>query len=296
MGIPFLPTTNQPQAVNALWRLVAGGASRRRPPCPHCGAAAGVGWGRFRDRPRYRCRRCRRTYTARTGTVLAGTRYPERLAAMPWCLLDGLTVREAGQRLGVHFTTTFRWRHRLLARLHAGAYPRLRDGPVQVVQALVRCSRKGIHGSRRPHGPSGLGLDSARGRPEDGVRVLLACGTRGEVRYAVWGRDCELGPVEAAIRAMVRPGVPVIAERLAYLIRRGTPRRRGAGRRREAGWLRHREPPQPPLFRVTGLVVQLAWWLARFCGVAARYLHHYLAWFAIFARPADGAALKATPA
>jgi transposase-like protein len=88
-------------------------AETGRPTCPRCGGDA-CRWGRRDGMQRYCCRRCRKTFNPLTGTPLA------RLGGRPaWlgyaeALRDGLSVRKAAKKLGVHHTPIFRWRHRWL--------------------------------------------------------------------------------------------------------------------------------------------------------------------------------------
>lgn len=272
-----MPSSGSPHAHAPRQPAAAAG---QRPPCPHCHAPRPVRWGHVHHRPRYRCASCRRTFTHRTGTPLARLRYPERFAEMPRCLREGLTTRAAARRLGVHPTTAWRWRHRLLALLHGEGRPLLDRGPVQVTQVLVLCSRKGIRGSRTDRGQPHSAVALALRRVAEGVRVLLARSPSGAVRCAVWGRGRELADPAPWIRGLVRPGVSVVTERIwALLPRAPRGRRRGA----RADGLCHRRPGEPPLEAVARLSRVLVRWLARFRGVGERYLGHYLTWFVLAA-------------
>jgi transposase-like protein len=87
------------------------------PVCPRCGSEGVERWGRAAGIQRFRCREpgCRRTFNALTGTPLARLR--QKALWLDYCeaLVDGLSVRKAAKRSGVHRTTAFRWRHRFLA-------------------------------------------------------------------------------------------------------------------------------------------------------------------------------------
>jgi transposase-like protein len=84
-------------------------------PCPHCGSARIHRCGFASGLQRYRCLGCRHTFNALTGTPLAQLRKRERWLPYLQCVIESRTVRAAAQLVGVHCTTSFRWRHRFVA-------------------------------------------------------------------------------------------------------------------------------------------------------------------------------------
>jgi transposase-like protein len=88
-------------------------ATRGRP-CPRCGYPRAHRCGQASGLQRFRCLGCGRSYNALTGTPLARLRKKEHWLAYLQCVLDSRTVREAARVVGVHRTTSFRWRHRLM--------------------------------------------------------------------------------------------------------------------------------------------------------------------------------------
>jgi len=124
-------------------RLDRRGAALAR--CVHCRATGLQRWGATPGGlQRLRCKACRRSFCASTGTALAGIR---RLAAFHAVVEDMLTpgrapgsCRALARRLGVDKTTVWRWRMRVLAALD-GAAPAL-GGIVEADARLVRESRK----------------------------------------------------------------------------------------------------------------------------------------------------------
>ena len=57
---------------------------------------------------------CHRTFNALTGSPLAGLKYREAWSNYAKAMIDGCSLRVAARRSGVHLSTAFRWRHRLL--------------------------------------------------------------------------------------------------------------------------------------------------------------------------------------
>lgn len=84
--------------------------------CPHCQAPGEQlrPWGHSHGLARLRCRACGKTSNALTGTPLAHLRKRERWLPYAQALVEGVSVRQAGQRCGVDKNTAFRWRHRFL--------------------------------------------------------------------------------------------------------------------------------------------------------------------------------------
>ncbi|MBU2582660.1 MAG: hypothetical protein KJ622_13175 [Alphaproteobacteria bacterium] len=82
---------------------------------------------------RYRCRSCKKTFNALTGTPLASLKKRHKLAAYGQAMVDGLSLRKAAKRVGINLTTAFDWRHRLLKQPAKGKPTRL-EGVVEAIK------------------------------------------------------------------------------------------------------------------------------------------------------------------
>ena len=82
--------------------------------CPHCQSSNVGSWGRACGLKRYRCRECRKSFNALTGTPLARLHKRGTWKTYAQALADSVSVRKAAQRTGVSVPTAFRWRHRFL--------------------------------------------------------------------------------------------------------------------------------------------------------------------------------------
>src|SRR2546421_2364455 len=87
--------------------------------CPNeaCKARGQVGQGNIvvhgRKRPRYKCKTCGRTFSARVGTTFAGLRKPTALIVMVVTLLAyGCPVQAIVHAFELDERTVARWRHR----------------------------------------------------------------------------------------------------------------------------------------------------------------------------------------
>jgi transposase-like protein len=236
-------------------------------PRPGCRGGAVHRWGWSGDRRRYRCLGCMRTFSDLTGTPLA---YLKRLDLWPRfqdCFLESVTLRASAQELRVHLATAFRWRHRILAGLYAVDDTTL-AGDVAVAETCFPFSEKGRRDLDRPPRPRGdlfwwLNLR---------VWVVLA-------------RDDDARPwseVVGPLRARVEEFEQCLAPRLATGVRiRGAEGPYSAvARFARLNGLQYRRLRGPELLHHPAALYGAAMrrWLARFQGVASRYLPHYLVW------------------
>ena len=86
----------------------------KAPACGHCGSEAFSKRGVATGMKRYQCKACNRTFNALTGTPLAHLQKREKWLEYARAIVDGLSLRKAAKRVGVHLDTSFRWRHRFL--------------------------------------------------------------------------------------------------------------------------------------------------------------------------------------
>lgn len=199
-------------------------------------------------RQRYRCDGCGRTFSDFTGTALCGLRRADLWPEFCRCVLDGLTVRQAAARLGVHRDTAFRWRHRLLQELRAAETHPL--GPIVRVGETAVYGRHWLLLALDDRARAGGGrVGGRRARAED-LDLLLE--ERFERRCLVVTTE---GPFGAAARFADARGL---------------------------SWQRRRPVDMdldPMIEPISVYGRRFRWWLRRFRGVSGRYLDNYLAWF-----------------
>jgi transposase-like protein len=73
--------------------------------CPYCKSESIQKWGMRSDMQRYRCKECRRTFNTLTSTPLAYLHKKGRWLDYAKCLKDGLSIRKAAAKCGVHKNT-----------------------------------------------------------------------------------------------------------------------------------------------------------------------------------------------
>lgn len=242
--------------------------------CPYCGGAHPLRNGHASGLQRYRCHGCHKSFNVLTGTPLARLRKKELWSAFVARMVEGLSVRKAAAAVGVHPNTSFRWRHRILKTPATMQATKL-SGVVEADETLFRTSRKGARQLGRKARKRGGGARPGRG--EDHTCVLVA---RDRTGYTV---SCKLDTFDAAtLKTILKPRI----ERDSLLCTDGAPV--------YAAFAAQVELTHEPINLEQGIRVRqrvfhvqnvnnydrrLKTWIARFNGVATKYLDHYLGWF-----------------
>jgi transposase-like protein len=244
-------------------------------PCPHCGCARKHRCGQASGLQRFRCLHCRRSHNALTGTPLARLRKKERWLSYLQCVLDSCTVRDAAHVVGVHRTTSFRWRHRFVP----GA---MRDRP-KTLSAIVEAdetyrleSQKGSRNlTRRPRKRGGVANKRGINREHD--CLLVARDRSGQTLDFHTGR----GHVTVAqLHHCLTPVLPadgLLISDSAMAYRHYAAQ---AGVTHEAVNVQAGERARGAIHiqNVNSWHSRFKSWLIRFRGVASRYLIHYSGW------------------
>jgi transposase-like protein len=272
--------------LDEVLRLIRGARFSDGVRCPRCGASGCIRWGHGRGRQRYRCPACRRTFNDLTGTAAA---FVKKLTLWPLygLSLDAcVSVRKAALRTGVHPSTAFRWRHRLLAPLCSRDTEILR-GWIELGSAWFMFSQKGARNlgrpprrpSSRPHWPD----------IRSGVNVLIAADRTGHILTDLVGpaqtTRIEFDGLRRGLADRVLGRLILVSEVGPY----GPASRLATSTHGEYHDARPgKEGPDSHLARldlVRDYRSRLYRWLRPFRGVATRYLPHYLAWHRAIDRP-----------
>ncbi len=283
MGAPRLPahssnvhtTTNATPDVASLIRHIREARFSAGLACVRCQSSAVIRWGTFRGRQRFRCRACQRTFSDLTGTPVA---YAKRLGVLPAyrdCMRHSLSVRASARAVGVHLTTSFRWRHRLLAGAFAEETVVL-SGLIEVEECRVLCS------DTRPYSPFRRRERRLVARRNDRPSWLV--GMRDRTGRSVIGYAGEVRPNWSWWEFMVTEWVDAPA-----LIITRTPARGPVARVAQANGIRvwssariRSRGASDLLCHTSGVASMLQRfrrWLRRFCGVSTKYLDNYATWY-----------------
>lgn len=255
--------------------------------CPHCQSAHVQRWGREAGIQRYRCCGCQRTFNALTGSPLAGLKCREAWADYAQAMMDGCSLRTAARRAGVHLSTAFRWRHRLLQRPAQEQDTELHN-IVEADETYFLESFKGRRPLPRPARHRG-GSAGKRGLSAEQIPVLVVEDRQGHHFDAVIPKvdlptvGCLLAQVLAPDALLCSDGAGVYRATARQFNLAHEPINVSAGQhvRQKVFHVQH----------VNAYDSRLKQWMRRFNGVATRYLPHYLGWRRLIERCAG----KLTP-
>jgi transposase-like protein len=206
--LPQMEPEERAEALRSLKRMIdeeffamavaeSGDETARYMECPRCGSDHVVKRGLDgRGEQRFLCRRCSRTFTARTNRVFATTKL-DRATWMKFaeCHVDVLTLRESAERCGVSLKTAFFMRHRVLECI-AQSMPAFRsaagDG-MEIDECYLRESFKG----NRKNAACGIPR-KAHHRPEgidhyEQICVLTGINDAGDFFFEMTGRGAMSG-------------------------------------------------------------------------------------------------------
>ena len=275
LGRALASASGEPEAVRLLE-----GAFAAAPRCPHCAATKLQRWGQASGLRRYRCKSCRKSFNALTGTSLARLRKKACWLRYGEALATGMSLAKAAAHCGVHLTTSFRWRHRFL-RAPAATREAL-GGVVEADETFFRRSHKGSRRWRRGDAPPGRRPHrrgqraGKRGLSAEQVPALIARDRAGHTADAVLpdlgaaAIGAALGPVVAGDAVLCSDGAKAYATFAAERGIRHEPINVAAGVRVRDGAFH--------IQNVNAYHGRLKGWMGRFNGVATRYLPTYLGW------------------
>ena len=236
---------------------------------------------------RYKCRACKRSFNALTGTPLARLRQKGKWLAQAEAVREGLTIKQAAAKLQVAPSTAFRWRHRFLA-LPKTVQARALGGIAEADQTYFLHSLKGQRRiGRKPRRRGGKA--GKRGLSKEQVPVLVARDRAGATADFILADDSKdhvvaaLKPILAADAILCTDASGMLAAAARQIGIAHRPVNVSAGRRVVAG-VYH-------IQNVNAYDSRLKNWMRRFHGVATKYLGSYLGWFRTLDRSA-GSGLK----
>jgi len=110
--------------------------------CPHCGSHNVVSKGNYKDRKRYQCRDCGKSYNDLTKTPFSGIHNLDKIKKYLNCLISGDSIRKAADIVEISVTTSFSWRHKLLNGLSRLPSPKMKNVK-EMLELEIPYSHKG---------------------------------------------------------------------------------------------------------------------------------------------------------
>jgi len=247
----------------------------KTPHCVYCQSKMIIRNGFRSGLTRYRCKCCKKSFNALTGTPFARLRNKERWLEYLQCMIDSKTIRKSAEVCSVHRNTAFRWRHRFLKGSHA-SQPKLLSGLVEADETYFRESHKGSNKLTRPGRKRGK-EGAKRGLSKDQVCVLVACDRNGNQTDYIAGT----GPVSSqwlqshfkkhisSDCVLITDGAASFSSFCSKLAVKHKIVINKEGLRVQGAY---------HIQNVNSYHSSLKTWMRRFNGVATKYLNNYLSW------------------
>lgn len=244
-------------------------------PCPHCADERVQRWGQSDGLRRWRCKNCRRTFNALTGTPLARLRKRDLWLEHGRALVDGISLRKVADRCGVALSTAFRWRHRHLQAAKV-MQPTSLAGIVEADETYFLKSAKGSRKLVGRRARKRGGKASKPGLSDEYQPALIARDRHGStLATTLFDRSqaslkVHLEPVLAKDALLVSDGAKAYGA-LARTLGIGF-----VGLNMSAG--QYVRDGIYHIQNVNGWTSRLKAWMARFRGIATKNLPTYLGW------------------
>lgn len=236
--------------------------------------------GTYRERQRYVCKSCKRTFNDLTNTPThyskhKGDKWAEYLKAMT----HGDSIRKCAARVGISVDTSFKWRHKILHAL-GEKKDQILDGIVESDETYVLHSEKGKRTLTRKARKRG-GKAKKRGISNEQVCILVA---RDRIKNTI-------SEVATFGRMAAETFDSIVTSRLGHDVILCTDEEPTFRKYCREHSIRHEKVNPGKKRYVTNGIYHIQnvnafherfkGFLARRRGVASKYLNHYLAWHRI---------------
>lgn len=245
--------------------------------CIYCDSFWVCRFGKYRNRQRYRCLSCRRTFNDLSGTPVHRTQHLEKWGKYLECMIEGYSVRKCAKLLEISKDTAFAWRHKILHALSLIPNTIL-QGIIETDETYELFSAKGSrHLNQKPRKRGGVA--KKRGISKEQVCILVARdrNKNTSVQVAGLGRiSSEI--VKKRIGSQIVPGSIFCSDeeptfrafcRQAKLTQIAI---NSQDKTRVINGIYH-------IQNVNAYHSRYKLWEARFKGIASKYTDNYLGWF-----------------
>lgn len=264
--------------------------------CPHCGSIHAVRNGHVKEKQRYLCRDCERSFVISTNSIISGsTKDLNTWEKYIECMIQGLSLRKSAQICNISKNTAFNWRHKVLDTLQIMADSVELDGIVEADETFFSVSYKGNHSKSSFAMPRAAhhrgGEDTKRGLSSQKVCVSCAVNRTGKsiAKATNFGR-VSTDDLKSAFDGRIDKSATLIADKMNAYVKfaedNGLELVQIKGGKTVKG-IYH-------IQHINNYHSQLKGFLYPFKGVSTKYLNNYLVWhnFVNYAKKTDIEKLK----
>ncbi len=250
--------------------------------CPGCLGKRIVGYGKYKQVQRYKCTGCGKTFNSMSGSAVHGLHKRELLKPYLYLMLQGCSLREIAGRMDICLKTAFDWRHKILKGLCPSDINL--TGVVEADETFFLHSAKGSKKEGKPRKRGGK--SATQGVSNDLVAVVTAYERKSGKSVntvACLGRITKVA-IENGVGKWLDKGGSILCTDShksfeGFAIDNGIAHKRIFVRRHE-----HVVEGIYHIQHVNRIHGKLKRWIARFNGVATKYLQNYLNYFALVNR------------
>lgn len=215
--------------------------------CPECESRKYAKRGKEKGNQRYKCGNCGKHFRSTTGCTIHHLHLKPKIQEYLECMNKGMSLRKTAAKCDISLQTAFRWRHRFIKGMYKQPTANLHKN--RVVSALVLpFSNKGKPDSESPH---------------PNITSILQIDLEGTTTVHVLGKYGH----SASKLINLTQGCT------AHIASRSMPKLFKAG---PAKCVTEEQVEQ-----IREVTEQIQSWLAKFRGVATKYLANYWRWFAL---------------
>jgi len=252
--------------------------------CLHCGSHSVKRNGKYRGRQRYLCHDCHKSFNDTTGTPMAGTHKPNLWLQYFEMMIEGLTLPKIAERLNIHVSTAFYWRHKILNALRSLGNGQL-SGIIESDETHFLESEKGRKGGipHRDARKRGRKVEDEnkekrkRGISKEQVSVVVAYDRNGNIICQMGGRGrIKAEDIDKVIGGHIEASSLLCTDSATnfkkFAKMKGLPHEilpRGTHVSKSIYHIQH----------VNSFHSRLKRWMDRFQGVATKYIDNYMFWF-----------------
>lgn len=246
--------------------------------CPHCSSKQVVGFGRYREGKRYKCKECTKTFNSLSGSAIHGLHKKHLLKQYLYLMLQGYSLRMITLEIDICLKTSFDWRHKILNSLSAKNVNL--NGVVEADETFFLFSEKGnknkVTRSRKRGGKS-----ITKGITSDQVAVLTAYERKSGncVNTVVCKGRITKSAIEKGLGVWLDKKESILCTDShksfeGFALDNQIAHKRTFARRNE-----HVIEKVYHIQHVNNIHGDLKKWIAQFNGVSSKYLQHYLNYF-----------------
>jgi len=142
--------------------------------CPRCLSLNIIGWGKYKDRKRFKCHNCHRTFNELTGTVWHYIHSHAKFKKSISYMVEQKSIRACAEEVNVCVSTAFYWRHKLLNAFYNIEQNQLKE-EIQADETFILESNKGQKNSKR-------------GISDEQVCIMVAADNQGNTVLEIAGK------------------------------------------------------------------------------------------------------------